>query len=317
MAKRDFYAVLEVGRDAGAEDIKKAFRKLAIKHHPDKNPGNKKAEELFKEASEAYETLGDPKKREIYDQYGESGFANTGGGGFGAGGFGQSADRAQDIFGDLFGDIFGAGHGRSQGRSRARQRGADLRYSLTVTLEEAAVGCEKLISFMRIRDGQEDAAKLSVKVPSGVKNGQRLKLTREGDGSPNGGISGDLYVIIQLQDHALFRREEEDLVLDLPLSYTDAILGTSVEVPTLTNKVSLKIPPGTHTGQVFRMKGKGFPKMGQFSSGDMLVRVLVDTPEKIDSQQKSLLEELSRLQSDTPLVKSYKEKLQTVLKNRP
>lgn len=336
MAKKDFYQVLGVSKSATPEEMKKAYRKLAMEHHPDKNQGNKKAEEKFKEISEAYETLSDEKKRATYDQFGHAGangnpFGGGGGNPFGqggnpfggAGGFGgQQSGDFNDIFGDVFGDIFsgqggrpGAGRGRQQQRSRPPVRGSDLRYTLNTTFEEAATGTEKTVSFMRQKGSKEESAKLSVSVPAGVKEGQRLKLAGEGD-HPASGEAGDLYVIIALQNHLLFKREEFDVVLDLPVSYTDAILGTMVEIPTLFGKAEIKVPPGTHSGQTFRLKGKGFPKLGASGAGDMLVRVLVDTPAQVNTRQKEILEELQRYKEETPLVKSYQDKLNTVLKAR-
>ena len=324
MAKKDYYSVLGVARSANADEIKKAFRKLAMKFHPDKNPGDKKAEEKFKELSGAYEVLSDTKRREMYDQFGFAGAnrgASSGGsgpsdfgqGGFRQGNFGEGADF-QDIFGDIFGDMFGPNG--QKGRGPRKQRGADLRYTLNINFEDAAVGAEKTISFIRNRNNSEDSAKLSVKVPAGVSHGQRLKLTAEGDGSPNGGPSGDLYVIINIVDHPIFKREEDDVILDLPISFSDAILGASVEVPTLTNNIALKIPPGTVSGQNFRLKGKGFPKLGGFGNGDMLVRVLVDIPDNLSSKQKEIIQELARSAGETPLVKSFKEKVANLARNK-
>ncbi|MBC7421047.1 MAG: DnaJ domain-containing protein [Bdellovibrio sp.] len=330
MAKKDFYQLLGVARTATQDEIKKSYRKLAMQYHPDKNPGDKKAEDKFKEFSEAYETLSDEKKRQTYDQFGHAG---PGGNPFGAGGFGGAGrgsaggaggqDNFQDIFGDVFGDIFGgqAGRGgtytsgRQRGGPRAPVRGSDLRYTLSVSFEEAGTGCEKMVSFMRQVGPKDESAKLSVTVPAGVKEGQRLKLSGEGD-KPASGTAGDLYVIIDLQDHILFKREEFDVILDLPVSYTDAILGATAEIPTLFGKVEIKIPTGTHSGQAFRLKGKGFPKLGATGSGDMLVRVVVDTPDKVNSRQKEILEELQRYNEATPLVKNYQDKLQTVLRGR-
>ncbi|MGZ3769707.1 MAG: DnaJ C-terminal domain-containing protein [Bdellovibrio sp.] len=329
MSKRDFYSILGISRSASQEEIKKAYRKLAIQFHPDKNPGDKKAEEKFKELSEAYEVLSDPKKREMYDQFGHAGSQGFGGAGGpfgGAGGFGGfggggghthagGGDPFQDIFGDVFGDIFGAAKGPRGGR-RHQAKGTDLRYTLNISFEESALGCEKIISFIRERDGKEDSAKLSVNVPAGVKEGQRLKLSGEGDSGSGGGAPGDLYVIINIQDHPLFKRSENDVTLDLPIAFTDAILGTNIEVPTLTGKAMIRIPPGTHSGQTFRLKGKGFPKLGGFGSGDMLVRVLVDTPHHISSRQKELIEELSKSAETTPLVKAFQEKVSHLMRTR-
>ncbi len=334
MSKKDYYSLLNVSRSATADEIKKSYRKLAMQYHPDKNPGDKKAEEKFKEFSEAYEILSDPKKREMYDQFGhagaQSGFGGAGGpfgsaggfGGFSGGGAGQGQDPFQDIFGDVFSEIFGArgysgGPGAGTGGPRRRQqKGSDLRYTLNIAFEESALGIEKVISFVRQRNGKDETAKLAVNVPAGVKEDQRLKLAGEGDGPAGGGAAGDLYVIIKIQEHPLFKRQENDILMDLPVTYTDAILGTSVEIPTLSGKAVIRIPPGTHTGQTFRLKGKGFPKVGGFSAGDMMVRLIVDTPEKISNRQKELLEELSKDGDETPLVKAFKEKAANIMRNK-
>ncbi|WP_413585806.1 DnaJ C-terminal domain-containing protein [Bdellovibrio sp. HCB274] len=335
MSKKDYYSLLNVSRTATADEIKKAFRKLALQYHPDKNPGDKKAEEKFKELSEAYEVLSDTKKREMYDQFGHAGpgfsgggaggpFGGAGGfggfgqgGGFGGAGSGQGGDPFQDIFGDVFGDIFGgrAGGAGAGARARRPQKGTDLRYTLNVSFEEAAVGTEKVISFMRQRGSKEESAKLSVNVPAGVKEGQRLKLAGEGDGG-SGGSAGDLYVIIALQEHPIFKRAENDVTLDLPITYTDAILGTNIEVPTLTGKAMIRIPPGTHSGQTFRLKGKGFPKIGGFGTGDMMVRILVDTPSSLSNRQKELIEELAKSGESTPMVKAFHDKVSHLMRNR-
>ena len=342
MSKKDFYSILGVSRSASQEEIKKAYRKLAMQFHPDKNAGDKKAEEKFKEISEAYDTLSDSKKKDMYDQFGHAGsqgFGGAGGpfggaGGFGGfGGFGGNAggagrsqggpggaggDPFQDIFGDVFGEIFGNAKGPGAGpRGRRQQaKGTDLRYTLNISFEDSALGCEKVISFMRQRGGKEESAKLSVNVPAGVKESQRLKLSGEGDTPQGGGTAGDLYVIINIQEHSLFKRSENDVTLDLPIMYTDAILGTNIEVPTLTGKAMIRIPPGTHSGQTFRLKGKGFPKIGGFGSGDMLVRVVVDTPQNISAKQKELVEEISKFIETTPLVKSFQEKVSQIMRNR-
>ncbi len=324
MAKKDLYALLGIARNATPDEIKKAYRKLAMKFHPDKNPGDKKAEDKFKEASEAYEILSDTKKREMYDQFGfsgsQQGFSGGGPGGpqGGFGGFNEgNTENFQDIFGDIFGDVFGGRGGPSGGfRQTRKQRGADLRYTLSVSFEESATGCERTVSFVRNRSGKDETARLSVKVPVGVKHGQRLRLTNEGDAGPNGGPNGDLYVVINVQEHSLFKRDEDDVIVEVPISYVDAILGAQIEIPTLTGKVSIRVPPGTHSGQILRVKGKGFPKAGGFGSGDMLVRVLVDTPAHLSGRHKELLEELAKTSDETPQVKAFKERMNQLIRTR-
>lgn len=326
MSKKDFYSLLNVSRGASADEIKKSYRKLAMQFHPDKNPGDKKAEEKFKEITEAYETLSDPKKREMYDQFGHAGAQGFGGGGnpFG-GGFnrssstGQGGDPFQDIFGDVFGDFFGGkqgGRGPRGSQGPRRAKGADLRYSLNVTFEDSALGCEKVISFVRQRNGKDETARLSVNVPAGVKEGQRLKLAGEGDSGAMGGENGDLYVVISVGEHPLFSRDDNDVLLDLPINYLDAILGTNIEVPTLTGKAVIRIPQGSNSGQLFRLKGKGFPKVGGFGNGDMIVKLIVDVPSTLSSKSKELLESLAKDPEETPLVKSYKEKMNQVMRSR-
>lgn len=331
LSKKDFYSLLGVSRTVSDDELKKAYRKLAMQFHPDKNPGDKKSEEKFKEISEAYETLSDPKKRELYDQFGHSGAqAGFGGAGgpFGAGGFrggfgggrpggGQAnAEDFQDIFGDVFGDLFGGRSSPGGGKSRRPQKGADLRYTLNISFEESALGCEKVISFLRQRAGKDDSAKLSVSVPAGVKENQKLKLKGEGDSPPQSGAAGDLFVIIQIQDHPLFRREENDVLMDVPITYTDALLGTEVEIPTVTGKAMVRVPPGTHSGQAFRLRGKGFPKVGGFGSGDMLVKILIDIPESLSREQKELVEQLAKKEAETPLVKLFNEKKDQLLRGK-
>lgn len=340
MAKRDYYEVLGVSRNASPEEIKKSYRKLAMKFHPDKNPGDKKAEETFKEISEAYDVLSDAKKKQQYDQFGHFGaqggfgggrnpfedFARGGAGGFGGfrqGPFGASGagpENFQDVFGDIFSDFFAGQQGTKGGpgsRTRARARGADLRYTLTITFEEAAAGTEKLINFIRHRGGQEETARISVTVPAGVNSGQRLKLKGEGDSGPGtGGANGDLYVIVNVQDHPLFKRFENDVHLELPISVTDAILGSTAEIPTLTGKASLRIPAGTPSGQVFRLKGKGFTSVNGPAAGDLLVKIVIDVPKDLTEDQKQALQKLAPALKSTPLVKSFHEKVERILRTR-
>lgn len=323
MANKDYYNVLGVSRQATPDEIKKAYRKLALKFHPDKNPGDKTAEDKFKEATEAYDVLSDAKKKQMYDQFGHTGGAQQGGpnpfrGGFegfstGFGG-GQGFDPRQDAFSDFFGEFFG--QDTQPGRRSRETRGADLRYTLTITLEEAATGTEKRISFVRQRNGREDSAKLSITVPAGVKGGQRLKLRNEGDGPVGPGKPGDLYVIIGFQDHPLFKRKDNDVLMELPVSFVDALVGTQVEVPTLTGKASLGIPAGTHPGQIFRLKGKGFPDIGGYAPGDMLIKIIVDVPNNIGEEDKQALEKLRKIANSSPQVVDFKDKMKRLMQQR-
>ncbi len=336
--KRDYYEVLGVQRTASPDELKKAFRKLALQHHPDKNPGNKKAEEAFKEASEAYEVLSDTEKRQAYDQFGHmgaqggfrpganpfegfsrGGFSGGQGGGFGGFNSQGGPENFQDIFGDIFSDFFtqrGSGGAGPGTRQHSRGRGADLRYTLNTTYEEAAAGTEKTISFIRQRGGKEEAAKLAITVPAGVKAGQRLKLRGEGDAPPGGGTPGDLYVIINIQEHPLFKRVENDVHLDLPITFGEAVFGTTADVPTLTGKSTLKIPPGTPSGHIFRLKGKGFSSVGGPGGGDMLVRVIIDVPRDLTDEQRELLTRLTNTLKPSPLIKSFHEKVDRILKSK-
>lgn len=367
MAKRDYYEVLGLSKGAGEDEIKKAYRKLAMKYHPDRNPDNKEAEEKFKEASEAYEVLSDSDKRSAYDRMGHSAFEGMGGFG-GGGGF-----NAQDIFsqfGDIFGDMFG---GRGGGGQRQR-RGADLRYVLELTLEEAVKGVKKTISFtapaaceacngkgsknpedvttcqtchgsgqVRMQQGffsvqqtchtcqgrgkivknpcnvchgagvAERKRTLEVSIPAGVDNGDRVRLTGEGEAGGAGAQPGDLYVEVVVREHAVFQRDGADLYMDVPISFTDAALGKEVEIPTLDGRVSLKIPEGTQTGKLFRLRGKGVKPVRTSMVGDLLCRVVVETPVNLTSRQKELLQELqATLDGDdqqSPKKKSFFERL--------
>ncbi len=344
MSKRDYYEVLGVNRDAGDDEIKKAYRKLAMKYHPDRNPDNKEAEEKFKEAKEAYEMLSDPQKKAAYDRYGHAGVdPSMGGGGQGfEGGF-------ADAFGDIFGDLFGGGRG---GRSNV-YRGADLRYNLEITLEEAARGAEKTIRIptveecgtchgsgakpgtqpktcptcnghgqVRLQQGffsiQQTCPKchgtgrfiadpcgschgagrvkqhktLAVKIPAGVDEGDRIRLSGEGEHGINGGPSGDLYVQIHLKPHPVFQREGNDLHCEMPISFTTAALGGEIEIPTLDGAAKLRIPAETQTGKVFRLRGKGIKGVRSHALGDLLCHVVIETPVHLTERQKELLREL-------------------------
>ncbi len=344
MAKRDFYEILGVNRDASSEDIKKAYRKLAMKHHPDRNPDNPKSEGLFKEAKEAYEILSDEQKRAAYDQYGHAGVDPQARGG-GGGGFGDS-------FSDIFGDIFGGG-----GSSRSNvYRGADLRYNLEISLEDAAHGSETRIRIptmaeceacegsgakkgtqpktcptcaghgqVRMQQGffsvQQTCPKchgtgryipdpcntchgsgrikqhktLSVKIPAGVDEGDRIRLSGEGEAGVNGGPAGDLYVQIHLKPHAVFQREHDDLHCEMPVSFTTAALGGEIKVPTLDGAAHLKIPPGSQTGKAFRLRGKGVKGVRSHTQGDLLCHVVIETPVNLTDRQKELLREFEEI----------------------
>lgn len=376
MAKRDYYEVLGVTKTATPEEIKKVYRRLALKYHPDRNPGDKSAEEKFKEAAEAYEVLSDPEKRKRYDQFGHEGVSSA----FGKGGFKwQDFTHAGD-FGDIFESIFGSmggggfedlfGGGRSRARSGA-VHGADLRYDLEVTFEEAAHGCKKTLDIPRLDlcgdchgtgaekgskretcsqcrgTGQIRASqgffsisrtcsrcsgmgtivknpchtcrgqgrvqkhhKLSVKVPAGVHTGMRLRIHGEGEGGARGGEKGDLYVVIHVRPHPLFERHDDDIICELPVSFTLAALGGETSVPTLDGKVKLKIPAGTQSGKVFRLRGKGIANVQGYGRGDELIRVTVETPTKLNAEQKELLKKFAEIGGEKihPIQQSFLDK---------
>lgn len=382
MSKRDFYEVLGVSKTASSDEIKKAYRKLAMKYHPDRNPDDADAEEKFKEAAMAYEVLSDDSKRSAYDRMGHAAFENgMGGGGFGGANF-------QDIFGDIFGnmnggrsggfqDIFGEMFGGRGGSSRPR-RGSDLRYMLDLTLEEAVAGCKKEITFtapapcdacdgkgtknpddiktcstcggagvVRMQQGffavqqacptchgsgkeiknpcnechgsglKDKSRTLEVSIPAGVDNGDRVRLSGEGE-AVVGGENGDLYVEIRVQQHALFTREGADLYMDVPISFTDAALGREIEVPTLDGRVNLRIPEGTQSHKMFRIKGKGVTPVRTSMRGDLICRVIVETPTSLNSHQKDLLRQLQDSMGDhqqSTQKKSFFDKLKEDVKD--
>ena len=347
MSKRDYYEVLGVARNASEAEIKKAFKKLAMKHHPDRNPDSKEAEDKFKEAKEAYDVLSDAQKRAAYDQFGHDAVSGMGGGG--PGGFGAGSGSFSDIFGDVFGDIFG---GRGGAGGQRVYRGADLRYNLELSLEEAVNGttvkirvptlvkceecdgsgarkgttpttCSTCHGHGQVRmqqgffslqqtcprchgtgkmitdpcgschgEGRVQKQKtLSVKVPSGVDNGDRIRLSGEGEAGENGGPAGDLYVQISVREHPIFKRHGNDLHCEVPISITTAALGGELEVPTLNGRVKLKVPEESQSGKLFRLRGKGVSSVRGGQTGDLLCRIMVETPVNLTARQKELLRE--------------------------
>lgn len=368
--KRDLYAVLGVARGASKEEIKKAYRKLAMQFHPDKNPGNKEAESKFKEASHAADVLLDDQKRKMYDQFGHDGAQMGGGpGGFGGGFSGDFGDLG-DIFGDIFGDILGGQRGRGGrgGRRSRAQAGDDLQTEMIVTFEEAAFGVEKELHITRsvicetchgsgakkgsgpmtcdmcqghgeirrqqgfftiaqpcpkchgqgqmIKDPCETChgrgrnkkkEKLSVKVPAGIDEGQRLKLSGQGDSGVQGGPAGDLFVLIHLEPHEFFKREDYDVHCEVPITFSQAALGTDIEVPTLGGRVSMKIPEGTQSGQKMKLRNKGIAKLGGYGFGDQIITIHVETPTRLSKEQREIFARLSELEqsSTNPMTKGF------------
>jgi molecular chaperone DnaJ len=352
MAKRDFYEVLGVARDASEDDIKKAYRKLAMKFHPDRNPDDKSAEEKFKEAKEAYEILTDASKRAAYDRFGHDGVdPQRGAGGGGGAGFGNFADA----FGDIFGDIFGGGGGRGGNRSGV-YRGADLRYDLEITLEQAARGTETRIRIpstesctvchgtgakpgtqpktcptcngagqVRVSQGffsiqqtcpachgagkvnsdpctschgagrHKTQKTLSVKIPAGVDEGDRIRLSGEGEPGVNGGPAGDLYVQMKVKEHPVFQRDGNDLHCEMPVSFTTAALGGEIELPTLDGSAQIRIPAETQSGKTFRLRGKGIKGLRASQPGDLYCHVAIETPVNLTDRQRELLREFESL----------------------
>ncbi|MGB9715267.1 MAG: molecular chaperone DnaJ [Thermodesulfovibrionales bacterium] len=355
---KDYYEILGVPRDASEADIKKAFRQLALKYHPDRNPGDKQAEEKFKEINEAYSCLIDPEKRANYDRFGV------------AEGVGVGFHPFETGFGDIFEDIFGDFFGTFTGRRRPRAtKGNDLRYDLNITLIEAAFGTERFIEIPRwetcpdcngsgstpgkgpvtcsackgtgqirmqqgffsisktcgkchgtgkvitdpckICKGQGRVKKfrsINVKIPQGVDTGSRLRISGEGEPGLYGGPPGDLYVVINVEEHPFFKRDGTEIFCEIPISFPQAALGAEIEVPTLDGTSKIKIPPGTPSGRIFHIKGKGLTKVGGHTRGDQIVRVYIDVPKKLTQRQKELLEEFVRADGDE-VAKSFKERI--------
>ncbi|MCP5498386.1 MAG: molecular chaperone DnaJ [Leptospiraceae bacterium] len=351
MSEQSYYEILGVAKSASEDEIKKAYRKLAIKYHPDKNKGDKAAEEKFKEATEAYEVLRDPEKRRMYDQFGKAG-VNAGGAGFGQGAYTDFSDIFGD-FSDIFGDFFGGGRGQ---RRHGPKRGSDLRYNLEISLEDAALGKEYKIEIPRLEtcpdcsgsgaakgaqpsacpdcggtgqvrrtqgffsiastcgrcggrgsiitnpcrtcSGQgmvEKRKTINIKIPPGVESGSRLKVSGEGEAGPNGGPSGDLYVVTHIKRHPTFERQGNDLVMSKTISMVTACLGGDIEVPTIEGKnIKMKVPEGTEPGQVFRLKGHGIPYLGSYGKGDQHVVIKVEIPKKLTKRQRELLMEFDQ-----------------------
>ena len=351
MAKRDPYEILGVAKGATETEIKKAYRKKALKYHPDKNPDNKEAEEKFKEATEAYGVLSDAERRQTYDQFGWGAF-EQGSGGFG--GFQGDFGGFEDIFGDIFGAFFG---GQATGGKRTRGKaGRDLKYAMKVKFEEAVFGTEKEVTIaknslcetcdgsgakegtspvtcetcdgagqIRLQQGFFTISKtchvcsgagemikdacnscrgsgyirtesaIKVKVPPGIDHGQRLKLRGEGDAGLAGGPSGDLYVQVNVERHKFFERQDTEIICSMPISYSTAVLGGEIEVPTLEEPVTLKIPAGTVAGKIFRIRNKGVPVIGSGQRGDQHVQVAIKVPKKVSDERRELLEKLDEL----------------------
>ncbi|VFP84053.1 Chaperone protein DnaJ [Candidatus Erwinia haradaeae] len=349
MVKRDYYEILGVPKSADEREIKKAYKRLAMKFHPDRNLGDKGAEGRFKEIKEAYEILTNVQKRASYDQYGHAAFEQGGMGGGSQAGFSSGSADFSDIFGDVFGDIFGGGR-----RQQRATRGADLRYTMELSLEEAVRGTAKEIRIptfekcsvchgngtktgnkpqvcaachgsgqvqtrqgfftvqqacqychgrgSKIQDpcrscnakGRIAKSKtLSVKIPAGVDTGDRIRLTGEGEAGEQGASAGDLYVEVQMRKHHIFEREENNLYCEVPINFIMAALGGEIEVPTLDGRVTLKIPPETQTGRLFRMRGRGVTSVRSHASGDLLCRVVVETPVNLNEHQKTILRNLN------------------------
>ena len=375
MAKRDYYDVLGVDKGASADQIKSAYRKQAVKYHPDKNKGDKAAEDKFKEASEAYHVLSNSERKQNYDNFGHAAFENGGGGRGGFGNF-DFSNHFSDIFEDFFGEGFGGGGRRSR---RSNNRGSDLRYDLSISLEEAYTGKKQDIKFStsdkcdtcsgsgskpghdagscsmcgghgQVRSsqgfftvqqtcpqcsgsgemitnpcgscggqGKKQASKrLSVTIPKGVDDGTRIRLAGKGEAGSRGASNGDLYLFINVNSHDLFKRSEENLFFECPISIADAALGSSMEIPTIDGgKAKIKIPSGTQSGKQFRLKGKGMPLMRGSGTGDLYVQVNTEVPVSLNKEQKELLEKFREIENEksNPSIKKFFQKAKSFWKN--
>ena len=318
--KRDYYEVLGVAKDADDAAIKKAYREIAKKYHPDINP-SAEAAEIFKEASEAYSVLSDQEKRAQYDQFGHAAFDGSGGG-YGGGFSGFSGDMG-DIFGDIFGDLFGGGRSR---RNDGPMKGANLRTAVRITFDESVKGCEKELK-LNLKDpcptcrgtGREKQSHtVSVKIPAGVETGQQIRLAGQGEAGFNGGPYGDLFVVINVNPSDKFTRDGSTIYYTLNISFVQAALGDTVEVPTVHGNVEMVIPAGTQTGKTFRLKGKGAPRLRGGSQGDQLVTVKIVTPTKLNDAQKEALLAFAKASGDekvAPQKKGFFNKVKDVLED--
>ncbi len=374
MAKRDYYEVLGINKSASADQIKSAYRKLAVKFHPDKNKGDKASEEKFKEASEAYHVLSNAERKQNYDNFGHAAFENGGGGRGGFGNFDFSSS-----FSDIFEDFFGEGFGGGRRSRRSNNRGSDLRYDLSITLEEAYSGKKQDIKFStsekcatckgsgskpgtsasscsmcgghgQVRSSQgfftvqqtcpqcsgsgeqitnpcsecsgqgkrQASKRLSVTIPKGVDDGTRIRLSGKGEAGTKGAGSGDLYLFINVYSHDLFKRSDENLFFECPISIADAALGTSIEIPTIDGgKAKIKIPAGTQSGKQFRLKGKGMPYMRGSGNGDLYIQVNTEVPISLNREQKELLEKFREIENEksNPSIKKFFQKAKSFWKN--
>jgi molecular chaperone DnaJ len=376
--KRDYYEVLGVERNATGEEVKRAYRKLAVKFHPDKNPDDPHAEEKFKELGEAYDVLMDPEKRAAYDRFGHAAFA-SGGAGFGRGGFHDPFEIFREVFGGggFGGGIFETLFGGGGAQSNDRRRGSDLRYDMEIKLEEAAFGTEKQIEIEKLDacdkcggtgaesgsrktrcptcggrgqvvssrgffhisqtcprchgageiiekpcqkcrgEGRvEKLSRVNLKIPAGIREGTRLRSLANGEAGVDGGSPGDLYVVIHIKEHNIFQREGDDLYCEVPIAFSVAALGGEIDVPTLEGKAHLKVPVGTQSGQMFKLRGKGIVNVTGRGHGDLFARLIVEVPSRLNAEQRGKLEEFAALcgEENTPMRRSFFERAKEFFK---